>query len=78
MRDQIRLDKQAGPVGLMETSGNPKYSLELKRLAVENYLSGKGSVDSICEEFKIRSNMQVRNLLKEYGYTCSMSGKDNC
>lgn len=60
-----------GTAGLVSTSENRVYSADLKRAAVEAYLSGKGSQREICKIFKIRSAKQLRNWLKVYN-----SGKD--
>ena len=51
----IRLYKQEGSLGLLSTGKNRSYAPEVKRNAVEAYLSGEGSIWSVCEEFKIRS-----------------------
>lgn len=66
VRGWIRLYKQEGHLGFIGTRGNQSYSPELKRQAVEAYLSGKGGLESICEEFKIRSNTQLREWIKVY------------
>ncbi len=51
--------------GLRE-KGNKKYSKELKKQAVNDYLSGKGSQLEICKKYKIRSRRQLRNWIKWY------------
>ena len=55
-----------GAEGLMRRNGNQSYSAELKRCAVEEYLSGKGSLYDICVKHKIRSDHQLRNWIKMY------------
>ena len=45
---------------------NRAYSAELKRQAVEDYLSGDDSLSGICKKYHIRSNMQLRNWIKVY------------
>jgi len=42
------------------------YSAEIKRNAVEEYLSGRGSSMSIAEKYKIRSGNLVLDWVKEY------------
>ena len=42
------------------------YSVEIKRNAVEEYLSGKGSSMSIAEKYKLRSGNLVLEWVKEY------------
>lgn len=38
-----------------------KYSAELKLLAVQDYLAGKGSLRRICKKYEIKDNRQLRN-----------------
>ena len=64
--DWIRLNRQEGSLGLLVRTKNHNYSPELKRKAVEAYLSGKGSTRSVCEEYKIRSTRQLRDWIKMY------------
>lgn len=45
---------------------NRVYSTELKLQAVTDYLSGKGSIASICKKHNIRSTKQLRNWIKVY------------
>lgn len=45
---------------------NAKYSKELKIRVVEEYLSGAGSLNTLCIKFKIRSTHQLRNWIKQY------------
>ena len=66
VKDWIRLYRQEGPLVFIRTGKNRTYCPELKGQAVEAYLSGKGSLESICEEFKIRSDIQLRNWIKVY------------
>ena len=40
---------------------NRVYSPELKKAAVEEYLSGVGSLSKICKKYHIRSSVQLRN-----------------
>ena len=47
-------------------SGNKHYSRELKEQAVKDYLSGKGSLQDVCKEHKIKSCRQLRNWIKVY------------
>ena len=50
----------------MRRKGNQSYSAELKKCAVEEYLSGKGSLYDICVKYKIYSDLQLRNWIKIY------------
>ena len=43
-----------------------KYSLELKRQAVLEYLSGQGSQTDICRKYGIRSKSKLHECIKKY------------
>ena len=45
---------------------NKKYSKELKMQAVQDYLTGKGSLQEICKKYNILSDRQLRNWIKWY------------
>ena len=47
-------------------SRNKHYSKELKEQAVIDYLSGVGSLQDICEKYKISSTSQLRKWIKKY------------
>lgn len=55
-----------GPAGLLPQEHDRVYSKETKLSAVLDYLTGKGSLQEICEEYKIRSTYQLRDWLKVY------------
>ena len=42
------------------------YSPELKLQAVQEYLSGKGSLAAICKEYKIRARIQLQDWIEVY------------
>ena len=48
------------------TCRNRVYSPELKRQAVEDYLSGKGSQAELSKKYGLRDRRQLRNWLKVY------------
>lgn len=48
------------------TGKNANYAKELKKRVVEEYLSGAGSLNSLCIKYKIRSTHQLRNWIKQY------------
>lgn len=58
--------KAEGPSAFIPSDHNRTYPGELKRQAVEEYLTGKGSVQNICEKYQIRSERQLRNWIKVY------------
>ena len=66
LRQWIRQYQTFGAEGLMNRGKNESYSAELKQLAVEDYLSGKGSLHDICVNYKIHSDRQLRNWIKVY------------
>ena len=45
---------------------NKKYSKELKQQAVQDYISGKGSLIAICKKYEILSHKQLHNWIKWY------------
>ncbi len=47
-------------------NGNKKYPKELKLKAVQEYISGQGSLNEICKKYGILSRVQLRNWIKEY------------
>lgn len=55
-----------GKDGLKDTSKYMNYSDELKRRAVEDYLSGGTSLLEICRKYKIRSKTALRDWIKWY------------
>lgn len=55
-----------GEAGLEKAEQNRVYSVQLKREAVESYLTGDYSLREICEMFKIRDKRQLRAWLKVY------------
>ncbi|WP_425805246.1 transposase [Desulfitobacterium sp. Sab5] len=58
--------KSEGAAAFLPQEHNRKYSRETKTEAVLDYLSGKGSLQEICEKYKIKSHTQLRNWLKAY------------
>lgn len=55
-----------GPSGLLDQARNKTYSKELKMNAVNDYLSGIGSLQDVVLKYGIRSEKQLRNWIKEY------------
>lgn len=60
-----------GSLAFLPSDRNRIYPAELKQHAVEDYLAGKGSQQSIAEQYKLRSKRQLQNWIKVYN-----SGKD--
>ena len=61
----IRIYQSIG-VNAFDNTKNQTYSVELKFQAVTEYLSGKGSLDTICKKFKIKSKSQLRRWISKY------------
>ena len=60
----IAIYKSKGPVGLLDQPQNSHYSKELKLSAVNNQLSGKGSLHTICIKYGIHSPKQLEDWIK--------------
>lgn len=58
--------KAEGVTGFLALESNRVYSKETKLMAVMDYLGGKGSLQDICEKYKIKSNSQLRDWVKVY------------
>lgn len=58
--------RSLGPNGLINTSKNTVYTVELKTRAVQDYLSGGGSHMEICRKYGIKSTCQLRNWILKY------------
>jgi len=65
-RDWIRIYRLEGTLGLVSDGRNRIYDPELKRNAVEAYLSGEGSLRDISSRFKLRSKRQLLDWIKLY------------
>ena len=57
-----------GTEGLCHRTGNHHYSKEIKREAVEAYLSGRMSEEEICKKYQIRSRTQRGRSQEGYMY----------
>jgi transposase-like protein len=55
-----------GASALLPADRNKSYPATLKERAVKEYLSGKGSLESICLNYQIRSITQLRRWIKVY------------
>lgn len=58
--------KAEGIAAFLTDGKNRSYSGDVKREAVEAYLRGEGSLQTICARYKIRSKHQLRNWIKVY------------
>lgn len=55
-----------GPAALKSHPKNTKYSSQLKTEAVEAYLAGEGSIETLCLRFGIRNGCQLGNWILRY------------
>lgn len=66
LRDMVAKWETFGEEGLETKRETKKYGKELKRQAVADYLSGKGSQAEICKKYKILSRTQLQNWITVY------------
>lgn len=66
LRELVNLYQTQGEQAIYSPSRNSYYSPELKRQAVEAYLSGEGGLQDICNKFHIRSRSQLRDWIRLY------------
>ena len=64
--DWVRLYQTEGVAAFLPRKGNRHYDPVLKESAVKDYLSGKGSIRTICRKYKIRGTKQLRTWIKMY------------
>ncbi|WP_144408435.1 helix-turn-helix domain-containing protein [Pelosinus fermentans] len=62
----VRIYQSLGEAGLLSKSQNSKYAAELKRVAVQDYLSGVDSLSGICKKYGIRSRTQLQKWILKY------------
>lgn len=65
-RSWVRKYQTFGREGLLKRCHHQSYTVEEKKAAVEEYLSGGGSQAAICKKYKIHSRKQLRNWIKMY------------
>lgn len=58
--------KSDGPTVFIPVNGKTKFLPEIKKAAVEGYLSGSGSQQDICDKYHIRSNYTLQKWIKVY------------
>lgn len=62
----IRIYRSKGALGLLPKIKNNSYSKELKVKAIEEYLTGNGSLRDITMKYGMRSESQLRNWIMKY------------
>ena len=71
IQEWIKRYEAEGSLAFLKKDHNRVYGEDLKREAVTDYLSGRGSLLDICKKHKIRSAKQLRDWIVMYN-----SGKD--
>ena len=66
VRRWIAKYRAEGPTAFLPTEKNRKYSAELKRKVVEEYLRGKASMLELMAKYAIRAEWQIREWVKIY------------
>ena len=64
--DWIKEYEAHGPAVFLPAHHNQTYTKELKEEAVQAYLNGKGSLDSITIKYGLKANTQLRSWIKKY------------
>lgn len=76
LRDWARLLSESGEAIFIEKKRNQRYSAALKRQAVEEYISGGGSILSICIKYGIHSKCTLNNWIKQYNSNMKLTDYD--
>ena len=66
VREWVNKFNSQGPDAFLPTHHNQTYTKELKEEAVQAYLNGKGSLDSITIKYGLKANTQLRSWIKKY------------
>ena len=66
IKQWLQTYQSLGPEGLLHTPQNTVYSVEFKKIAVEDYLTGGGSHMEICKRYSIKSTKQLRDWILKY------------
>ena len=65
-RKWVDIYRNEGPSGLLEQKHNKHYSQEVKLAAVNDYLEGTGSLQTVAARYGLRSKHPLQNWLKVY------------
>jgi len=66
IKQWLQTYQSLGPNGLLNTSKNTVYPVELKTAAVKDYLAGDGSHMEICRKYGVKSTSQLRSWILKY------------
>lgn len=67
---------QTNGEGIFFKKRNKHYSFELKQMAVQEYLTGKGSLREISQKYKLLSETQLKNWILVYNGHKKFKGHD--
>lgn len=76
IQEWVWLYQEHGESAFIEYKGNKSYSKELKTLAVEEYISGGGSIRYICAKYNISSKRTLQDWIKQYNSDMKLSNYD--
>ena len=65
-RKWVDIYRNEGPTGLLEQNSFKSYSLELKMSAVNDYLDGNGSLQTVAARYGLRSKSQLLRWIESY------------
>lgn len=78
IRRWLMIYESQGETGLIETHSNKSWNKNIKLSAVLDYLSGNGSLDTICKKYKISSSGLLSKWIMMYnnhmGFKTTCSG----
>ena len=66
MRKWISLYKMDGPAAFASSNAKRTYSEEIKKKVVKDHLNGRGSFQTLCEKYHLRSPELVNRWVKSY------------
>ncbi len=66
VKEWVKKYRENGPESLMPKMKNSSYTKEFKTNAVEEYLSGNGSLETICNKYQIPSHETLRKWIAKY------------
>lgn len=69
IRNWVMRYETAGFIGLVDSRRNGRYSEEIKRRSVEDYIKGVASQADICKKYKIRAIRTLQCWIDEYNGT---------
>ena len=76
VREWASTYRENGIEGFHLKPGNGSYTAEQKQKAVEDYLTGKGSLQELSRKYKIPSTSTLRNWIKVYNSNRELRGYD--